>query len=166
MANPGDPRGHRHYRTRRQAAARRWAQDNAPCWLCQGLLGPIDYTAPAGTWNALDADHVDPVSNGTTNPLDISQWRASHSRCNRQRGNKTPEQFRAWLQASMSNQGKGKSTKRSTSTTSSNNGIPGTAGNPWRMSTSPRQQTRPTPAPEPVTKPRTTRSWYTRTTDD
>ena len=154
MAKPGDPRGTRRYRTLRQAAAHRWAKDQAPCWLCAGLLGPIDYQARAGTWNALDIDHSEPVSSGAP-ALDITTWRSSHARCNRQRGNKTPDEYRQWLLAQQS----GKTTPRPSNTTNA-------------ISRAMRAAQRPAPGagrPIPrsdesagIEKPVTTREWYKR----
>jgi hypothetical protein len=57
-----------------------------PCWLCGGSKGPIDYKAPAQTPLAFELDHAQPVSTHPELAFEQSNFRASHSVCNRMRG--------------------------------------------------------------------------------
>jgi len=78
----------------------RCAADNVPCWM-DGQ--PIDYGAP--DWSTPDSfslDHYWPVSLYPDVQTDPAGWRASHSDCNRRRGNRAPAPglgrvSRAWL---------------------------------------------------------------------
>lgn len=54
------------------------------CWLCGK---PIDYKAKAETPHAFELDHAMPVSTHPELAYEPSNFRASHSACNRSRGN-------------------------------------------------------------------------------
>jgi len=64
----------------------------APCWLCKGDKGPINYWAKAGTPQSFAADHVTPTSLGG-DAVRLSNLRPSHFGCNSSRGNTTRGQF-------------------------------------------------------------------------
>ncbi|MHA4848780.1 HNH endonuclease [Rhodococcus sp. MSC1_016] len=66
-----------------------------PCWICKQ---PIDYDAPANHPEAFEPDHYYPVSTHPHLANDPGNLRASHSECNRKRGNQ-PAQEDAWVQA-------------------------------------------------------------------
>lgn len=66
-----------------------------PCWIC---TQPIDYDAPPNHPDSFEPDHYYPVSTHPHLANDPANLRASHSKCNRSRGNKPPEQG-IWLQA-------------------------------------------------------------------
>lgn len=82
----------RRYRERFRAMA-------APCGICGGRLGPIDYDAPSGPQQPLSfvIDEIKPVSrwraNGYDSPAaaaqDWSNLQAAHYVCNALKGNKT-----------------------------------------------------------------------------
>lgn len=57
--------------------------NHTPCWLCGK---PIDYTAKPQTAKAFELDHARPVSTHPELALEPSNFRASHSSCNRSRG--------------------------------------------------------------------------------
>jgi 5-methylcytosine-specific restriction endonuclease McrA len=59
-------------------------QNNTPCWLCGK---PIDYAAPPQTPNAFELDHAQPLSTHPELAYEPTNFRASHSLCNRKRGN-------------------------------------------------------------------------------
>lgn len=58
----------------------------ARCWM-DGQ--PIDYTAPAGTPDAFDLDHVKPWKTHPELLLDRGNVRPSHARCNRSKQHKS-----------------------------------------------------------------------------
>lgn len=60
-----------------------WSSLNLPCYLCGQ---PIDYDAPRHDPEALEADHVLPVSGYPDLEFEPSNLRPTHSRCNRHRG--------------------------------------------------------------------------------
>ncbi|MFC9769423.1 HNH endonuclease [Rhodococcus jostii] len=66
-----------------------------PCWLCGQV---IDYDAPANDPEAFEPDHYFPVSTHPQLANDPGNLRASHSKCNRHRGNQ-PAQQGVWHQA-------------------------------------------------------------------
>lgn len=76
--------------------------DDAPCWLC-GMK--IDYDAPHndyGNDDRFELDHLYPVSIRPDLQEDPANFRASHSGCNRERGNGDPAPelgilSRAWV---------------------------------------------------------------------
>lgn len=78
-------RHHRAYREKRTAAKRTFARQNAPCGICNGALGPIDYEAPAGQPLSFDLDHKVSLANGGL-LMDAKNWQASHATCNRRKG--------------------------------------------------------------------------------
>lgn len=67
----------------REAARRRDLRAGAVCWICGQ---PIDYDAPAGEPDAWEPDHVVPVAKAPNLEFSLSNIRASHSSCNRARG--------------------------------------------------------------------------------
>jgi 5-methylcytosine-specific restriction endonuclease McrA len=74
---------------------------NARCYLCIARgdyeHAVIDYTAPARTPHAFEADHAAPVG---TNPHLAYAWsnlRASHARCNRQKGTNDVVEQHVWV---------------------------------------------------------------------
>ncbi|GGG44318.1 hypothetical protein GCM10011374_03300 [Kocuria dechangensis] len=81
-------RQHRTYRERRNVAKNMFARQNAPCHICDGKLGPIDYEGEAGMPLSFDLDHKIPVSQGGS-MLDLNNFAASHARCNRSKGDGT-----------------------------------------------------------------------------
>lgn len=58
------------------------------CWLC---LQPIDYDAPPNEPDAFSADHILPVSTHPDLVNVYSNLAASHSSCNKARGNRMPQ---------------------------------------------------------------------------
>lgn len=62
-------------------------QNNTPCWLCNGKYGPIDWNAPPQTPKAFELDHAQPLSTHPELAYEPTNFRASHSLCNRKRGN-------------------------------------------------------------------------------
>lgn len=60
----------------------RCMSDRADCWLC---FNPIDYRARSGP-KAFELDHAIPVSTAPELAMVESNFRASHSLCNRRRG--------------------------------------------------------------------------------
>ena len=82
--------GHR-WRVVRQQAFERDKKANAPCWICVEKGKPpeecaINYAAPATDPWSWQPDHVLPVKEYPQFALDIANLRASHARCNNQRG--------------------------------------------------------------------------------
>lgn len=59
-----------------------------PCWLCGQ---PIDYSLPPEHPDAFSVDHAKPLSLRPDLAEDPANLRASHSRCNKSRGNKDPK---------------------------------------------------------------------------
>ncbi|MDK8637518.1 HNH endonuclease [Corynebacterium imitans] len=59
------------------------AADGLPCWLCGQ---PIDYNAAGGTPNAFELDHFYPRTDYPELTWEESNFRPSHSGCNRSRG--------------------------------------------------------------------------------
>lgn len=59
---------------------------NAPCWICKGKHGPIDYDAPAGDPWSHSLDHFYPDSTHPELHDDPANWRHSHLKCNSSRG--------------------------------------------------------------------------------
>lgn len=58
------------------------------CWLCAGR---IDYSVGQGTTDdSHELDHVVPVSKDPSLQEEWSNFRHSHRRCNRERGDRTP----------------------------------------------------------------------------
>lgn len=85
---------------RRKHRARFRAMD-APCGICRGRLGPIDYTAPSDSAHPLSfvIDEIHPVSRwrefGYDSPEAAAQdWnnlQAAHYICNQKKSNRAPE---------------------------------------------------------------------------
>lgn len=62
--------------------------EDAHCWLCNQL---IDYdSAPGTTDDSHELDHYHPASTHPELQEDPTNFRHSHRRCNRQRGNQDP----------------------------------------------------------------------------
>lgn len=59
--------------------------NNVLCWLCGKQ---IDYKAPANTPHSFELDHAQPLSTHPELAYEPSNFRASHSSCNRSRGDK------------------------------------------------------------------------------
>ena len=78
----------------RKIAANLRAQRN-PCHICKQ---PIDYDAPPHHPDSFEADHYYPESTHPNLATDPANVRASHSKCNRNRGNQ-PMQPTRWVQA-------------------------------------------------------------------
>ena len=73
-------------RVRRQA----WERDRKAQAVCHICGQPIDYfLPPSSAPNAYEPDHVIPVKKRPDLELDLSNIKASHSRCNRVRGDGT-----------------------------------------------------------------------------
>lgn len=69
-------------------------QNNTGCWLhavgqCVLKGRPIDYNAPPQTAAAFELDHAQPLATHPELAYEPSNFRASHSVCNRTRGAKT-----------------------------------------------------------------------------
>ena len=85
MSSKGD--GHRSSRWPyvRKMAWDRDRRDRAPCHICGER---IDYSIPASSAPlAWEPDHIMPFSKAPELELDLNNIKASHMRCNRQRGN-------------------------------------------------------------------------------
>ena len=67
----------------RKAAYERDRDANAPCWICGK---PINYAASPHDPDGWQPDHVLTVHDHPEFALDITNLRASHARCNNQRG--------------------------------------------------------------------------------
>lgn len=100
MTTPKVNRGTRNMRTLKKTFRTDCEQAGEPCWLCGQ---PIDYTAPPEHPDAHELDHLYPVSTHPELAEDPAGFRASHSSCNRSRGNAQPDdllalgaQSRAW----------------------------------------------------------------------
>lgn len=76
--------GHTYQKLRKEFKARCQAA-NLPCHLCNGDLGPIDYTAPGNQSNAFEVDHFHPISVRPDLRYELSNWRPAHCSCNRSR---------------------------------------------------------------------------------
>jgi len=84
MAAKGAGRTTRRYKQlSRELASRR-----LPCWLCGQ---PIDYTLPREHPDAFSVDHAKALSLRPDLAEDPANLRASHSRCNKSRGNRDPK---------------------------------------------------------------------------
>jgi len=68
------------------------AAAGAPCWLCNGTKGPINYKADPLDPLSFTVDHKTPTSLGG-DPLKHSNLAAAHRLCNISRGNTTRGQF-------------------------------------------------------------------------
>lgn len=79
-----DPRGTRRWRELRERLYRRDRAANVPCWICGQ---PIDYRAEAGTPDAWEPDHVQPVADHPELAFDPGNIRPAHCSCNRSRKN-------------------------------------------------------------------------------
>jgi 5-methylcytosine-specific restriction endonuclease McrA len=64
------------------------AHRNTPCWICGQ---PIDYTLGPNDAMRFSVDHVQPRSIRPDLTWDPSNWAAAHMRCNKARGNRTPD---------------------------------------------------------------------------
>lgn len=71
------------YLRERERLRKRAKRNGEPCWLCSR---PIDWTAPANTPHAFEADHAISHADGGSDRLD--NLRPSHHLCNRRRGRK------------------------------------------------------------------------------
>ena len=81
----------------RRKMRQRFRAQNAPCHLCRGRLGPIDYTAPSDAAHPLSfvIDEVRPVSRwrefGYDSPAaaaqDVENLAPAHYACNAAKGN-------------------------------------------------------------------------------
>lgn len=99
MGNPRRSNGS----LRNKYRARFRAMD-APCGICRGRLGPIDYMAPSNSAHPLSfvIDEIRPVSRykewGYGSPEECAQdWdnlQAAHYICNQQKSNRVPEDNR------------------------------------------------------------------------
>lgn len=58
--------------------------NDAPCGICHGAWGPIDYLSDDGPLS-YEPDHILPFSTHPELELDMSNVRASHRMCNRSR---------------------------------------------------------------------------------
>ena len=73
----------------RARCLRRDRAANAPCHICKGARGPIDYSvAPSSTPLSWEPDHIRPRSKWPELVFDMANIAASHRVCNRERGNK------------------------------------------------------------------------------
>lgn len=76
-------RSGRRYDTERYKFLGVCEQHQTPCWLCGQS---IDYKAPAQHPRAFELDHAQPVSTHPELAYEPTNFRASHSQCNRSRG--------------------------------------------------------------------------------
>lgn len=84
------PAAHAGRNTRRYKKQRALFRDmceagDVPCWLCNQ---PIDYSLPFDDSDAFSLDHRFPVSTHPQHAEDPANFEASHSRCNKSRGNR------------------------------------------------------------------------------
>lgn len=100
MTAPKVNRGTRNMRGLKKTFRTECEAANEPCWLCGQA---IDYTAPPETADAFEYDHFHPVSTHPQLAEDPANARASHSSCNRSRGDTDPadlltvgQQSRTW----------------------------------------------------------------------
>ena len=84
MARASDSR---RYTTMRLAFRGACLDSGTPCWICGQA---IDYTAPPNDETSFELDHAFPVSTHPELKEDAGNFRASHCRCNRARGNRPP----------------------------------------------------------------------------
>lgn len=71
----------------RRLAWDRDRKDRAPCHICGG---PIDYfVPPSSSPDSWEPDHLQPVHLRPDLELDLTNIKAAHRRCNRQRGDGT-----------------------------------------------------------------------------
>jgi hypothetical protein len=73
------------YTRQRTEFKERCRSRNLPCHICHGELGPIDYSAEPQTSKAFELDHYKPVSTHPHLYYMVTNWRPSHSACNRSR---------------------------------------------------------------------------------
>lgn len=69
------------------------AAGDAPCWICRGANGPIDYTAAGDAYDKplrFHLDHFHPIATHPQLAEDPENFRPSHARCNQSRGTGTP----------------------------------------------------------------------------
>lgn len=60
---------------------------NAPCWICKGKEGPIDYSVrPSSTPLSYEPDHKKPRKTHPELAYDPANIGASHRKCNRRKG--------------------------------------------------------------------------------
>lgn len=83
MAQTSRRRAGQRWKRVREAARRRDLRAGAVCWICGQ---PIDYDAPADDPNAWSPDHVVPVAKAPQLEFALSNIRASHTSCNKSRG--------------------------------------------------------------------------------
>ena len=77
----------------RRARARFFEQgkaEDAPCWICRGTEGPIDYDAAPGAPLSHTLDHIHPVSTHPELYNDPANFAHAHQKCNSSRGAKAP----------------------------------------------------------------------------
>ena len=72
------------YKRKRELFRADCERRNAGCWLCRR---PIDYSLPYGHPEAFELDHRHPKSKRPDLAEDPVNFAASHSDCNRRRGN-------------------------------------------------------------------------------
>lgn len=65
---------------------------NAPCWICRGSRGQIQYDAEPRTPLSFTVDHKTPTSLGGEMTR-RSNWAAAHFSCNSSRGNASRGDF-------------------------------------------------------------------------
>src|SRR5699024_1749125 len=80
-------RSTRRYKKHRKDFREHSANTNAPCWLCKQ---PIDYRIEWPDDDAIELDHLYPVSSHPAHPEDPANFRAYHRLCNLQRSNRMP----------------------------------------------------------------------------
>ena len=87
MSTSAVNRGTRNMRALKKALRAECEATGEPCWLCGQA---IDYTAPPEHPDAFEYDHYHPVSTHPQLAEDPANGRASHSSCNRSRGDTDP----------------------------------------------------------------------------
>lgn len=92
MASGDATRDSRNYRSERSKYRTQCTDTNESCWLCGQA---IDYTAPASHPDSFELDHYYPVSTHPELVEDPANFRASHSACNRSRGDTQPDDLLA-----------------------------------------------------------------------
>jgi 5-methylcytosine-specific restriction endonuclease McrA len=92
------------YRKNRAQFKARCRARGAPCHICHGELGPIDYDAEPQTSKAFELDHIKPVATHPHLYYVEANWAASHSACNRSRQKKElstpPKEQKRWVKPS------------------------------------------------------------------
>ena len=84
-----DPWSTRHGRKVRARCWRRDLATHAPCCICHGERGPIDYSvAPSSTPLSWEPEHIRPRSRWPELVYDMANIGASHRVCNREKGAK------------------------------------------------------------------------------